>query len=121
MNLVLDIAAAILFLIGSAFVVIGCIGLVRFPDFYTRLHPAGVTDTAGAELIIIAMMLQAPSWVVVAKLGFIAAFLFLTSPVATHAIANAAWVSGLAPLIGRDLTYAELDRGKDTDSTGGEG
>jgi len=104
-DLLIDIASWALFLAGAAFVVIGCIGLVRFPDFYTRLHAAGVTDTAGAELIVLGMILQAPNWVVVAKLLFIAAFLFLTSPVATHSIANAAWVSGLAPMLGRELKY----------------
>lgn len=106
-DLIRDIAAWGFILSGSAFVLIGCIGLVRFPDFYTRLHPAGVTDTAGAELILIGLALQAPSWLVAVKLGLIIAFLFLTSPVATHAIAHAAWVNRLAPMTGRDLTYAE--------------
>ncbi|MEL6111238.1 MAG: monovalent cation/H(+) antiporter subunit G [Pseudomonadota bacterium] len=94
-------------LAGSAFVIIGCVGLVRFPDFYTRLHPAGVTDTAGAELILIGMALQAPTWLIAVKVGLIMAFLFLTSPVATHAIAHAAWVSRLAPMTGADLSYGD--------------
>lgn len=98
-----DLASWVLFLAGSAGVVIGALGIVRFPDFYTRLHAAGVTDTAGAELVIIAMMIQAPNWLVVAKLAFIGLFLFFTSPVATHAIAHAAWVSGLKPLLGAEL------------------
>ncbi len=104
-DLLIDVASWGLLLVGAAFVVIGCIGLVRFPDFYTRLHAAGVTDTGGAELIVLAMILQAPNWVVITKLLFIAAFLFLTSPVAAHSIANAAWVSGLAPRLGRELDY----------------
>ena len=78
---------------------------MRFPDFYSRLHAAGVTDTAGAELMVIAMMLQAPNWLVVAKLAFIAVFLGLTSPVATHAIAHAAWMTGFKPMQGPDLRY----------------
>ncbi len=105
--LVRDIASWALILIGSAGVGAGALGLVRFPDFYTRLHAAGVTDTAGAELIIFGMMLQAPSWVIVAKLGFIAVFLGLTSPVATHAIAHAAWMVGFRPMLGADLHYGE--------------
>jgi len=98
-----DILSWILFVIGGLGVVIGAVGIVRFPDFYARLHAAGVTDTAGAELIILGMALQAPSWIVVAKLAFIGFFLFLTSPVATHAIAHAAWVSGLKPMLGPEL------------------
>jgi len=104
-GLVRDILSWALFLTGGAAVVIGALGIVRFPDFYTRLHAAGVTDTAGAELIVFAMMLQAPSWLIVAKLGFIAIFLALTSPVATHAMAHAAWRGGFKPLSGPDLRY----------------
>ena len=103
--LIRDIASWVLFLVGGAMVVIGAVGLVRFPDFFTRLHAAGVTDTAGAELIIIGMMLQSPSWLQVAKLGFIGIFLLLTSPVATHALAHAAWMTGFKPMQGPDLRY----------------
>lgn len=98
-----DALSWMLFLLGSVGVVVGAIGIVRFPDFYTRLHAAGITDTAGAELILLAMMLQAPNWLVVAKLVFIGFFLFMTSPVSTHAIAHAAWVVGLRPMLGADL------------------
>lgn len=108
--LVKDIASWALFLIGGTGVVVGALGIVRFPDFYTRLHGAGITDTAGAELMVIAMMLQAPSWIVVAKLGFIAIFLGLTSPVATHAIAHAAWMTGFRPMEGKDLRYEGDER-----------
>ncbi len=105
LDLIRDIASWVLFLVGGAMVVIGAVGLVRFPDFFTRLHAAGVTDTAGAELIIIGMMLQSPSWLQVAKLGFIGVFLLLTSPVATHALAHAAWMTGFKPMQGTDLRY----------------
>ncbi|MEL7486897.1 MAG: monovalent cation/H(+) antiporter subunit G [Pseudomonadota bacterium] len=101
--LALDIASWILFVVGGAGIVAGAIGIVRFPDFYTRLHAAGVTDTAGAELVLLGMALQAPNWLVVAKLAFIGFFLFFTSPLSTHAIAHAAWVVGLRPLLGSEL------------------
>ncbi len=96
-TLLLNILSWVLFIVGGAAVVIGALGIVRFPDFYTRLHAAGVTDTAGAELIILGM----------AKLAFIAAFLGLTSPVATHAIAHAAWMVGFKPLEGANLQHGE--------------
>lgn len=102
-----DIASWALFLIGGAAVIVGSIGLVRFPDFYTRMHAAGITDTAGAELMLVAMALQAPNWQVVAKLFFIGVFLFFTSPTATHAIAHAAWIVGQKPLLGPDLKREE--------------
>ncbi len=103
LDLIRDILSWGLFLLGGAGVVIGAIGIVRFPDFYTRLHASGITDTAGAELILLGMILQAPNWLVVAKLVFVGFFLFMTSPVSTHAIAHAAWVVGLRPMLGPDL------------------
>ncbi|WP_243396492.1 monovalent cation/H(+) antiporter subunit G [Hyphococcus luteus] len=95
------------FLAGGISVVSGAIGIVRFPDFYTRLHAAGVTDTGGAELILIGMLFQAPTWIVAVKILFIGFFLFFTSPVATHAIAHAAWMVGFRPLEGPELRYKE--------------
>lgn len=103
LDLIRDGASWILFLTGSFFIVTGAIGLVRFPDFYTRMHAAGVTDTAGAELMFLGMLLQAPSWIIAVKILFIGFFLFMTSPVATHAIAHSAHVVGLRPLLGPDL------------------
>ncbi len=103
LDLIRDILSWALFLIGGAGVIAGAIGIVRFPDFYTRLHAAGITDTAGAELMLLAMILQAPTWLVVAKLLFVGFFLFMTSPVSTHAIAHAAWIVGLRPMLGPEL------------------
>ena len=95
------------FLFGGLAVVAGALGIVRFPDFYTRLHAAGVTDTGGAEMLLIGMLLQAPTWIVAMKIFFIGAFLFFTSPVATHAIAHSAWMVGFRPLEGPELKYKE--------------
>lgn len=102
-----DIASWICFAFGGLAVVSGALGVVRFPDFYTRLHAAGVTDTGGAEMILLGMLLQSATWIVAVKLFFIGAFLFFTSPVATHAIAHAAWMVGFKPLEGPELRYRE--------------
>ena len=48
-ELILNLVSAGLLAAGSIFVLIGAFGLIRFPDFYTRLHAAGITDTLGAE------------------------------------------------------------------------
>ena len=110
--LIRDILSWTLFLVGGFAVAAGAVGLVRFPDFYTRLHAAGVTDTAGAELIILGMLLQAPNWIVAVKLVFIGIFLGLTSPVATHAIAHAAHMVGFKPMLGDRLSYPDDDDGQ---------
>lgn len=108
---VLDALSWGLFAVGGLLVLAGALGLVRFPDFYTRLHAAGVTDTMGADLILLAMALQADDLLVIMKLFFVFVFLVLTSPVSTHAVAHAAFVGGLNPLTGPDLTYAETGEG----------
>ncbi len=108
---VLDALSWAFFLTGSVLVFAGALGLVRFPDFYTRLHAAGVTDTMGADLILLGMALQADDFLIVMKLFFIFVFLLLTSPVSTHAAAHAAYVGGLNPLTGPELTFAETGEG----------
>ena len=84
-------------LLGSAFCIIGGIGLIRLPDFYSRIHGGGITDTLGAGLVMLGLMLQAGWSLVTVKLVLIMLFLLLTSPVASHAIARAARHSGLQP------------------------
>jgi multicomponent Na+:H+ antiporter subunit G len=86
---------------GLFFVLAGAVGVIRLPDFYTRLHAAGMTDTLGAELILFGLILQADGWQVIAKLLLVAFFLFVTSPTATHAVAHAAYKAGEKPLLGR--------------------
>lgn len=87
--------------VGLFFVLAGTIGVLRLPDFYTRLHAAGMTDTLGAELIIIGLMIQSGFSQLSLKLLLVAIFLLLTSPTATHAVANAAHNAGLKPLLGK--------------------
>lgn len=99
MELVLDLASWALLLLGSAFAVIGGVGMLRLPDFYTRMHGASLTDTLGAGLILIGLMLQAGFSLVTVKLVLILAFIFFTSPTSAHALAKAALGSGLKPLL----------------------
>ncbi len=92
---------------GSVFVVIGAVGTLRFPDFWSRLHAASITDSAGMILLVIGMCLQAGLTLVTVKLLIIGVFLFITGPTSTHAVANAALVTGLRPPEGEGLTGAE--------------
>ena len=108
-ELILNLFSAGLLAAGSIFVLIGAFGLIRLPDFYTRLHAAGITDTLGAELILLGLMFQAGLSLVTVKLILISLFIFFTSPTATHAVANAARVMGLKPMLvpDKDLENAE--------------
>ena len=107
----LDIASAALMLTGAVFLMAGALGMLRLPDFYTRMHAAGVTDTLGAELIIIGLMLQSGWSLVTVKLALLGLFVFLTSPTATHATANAAYKSGLKPILQRFRPRSPEDNG----------
>ena len=77
-------------LAGSFFGISGGVGILRFPDFFTRLHAAGVTDTMCTALILIGLMFQTGLNVILVKLFLTLAFLLLTSPTATHSLAKAA-------------------------------
>jgi multicomponent Na+:H+ antiporter subunit G len=84
-----------------AFCLIGGIGLLRMPDFYTRMHAASVTETLGAGLILLGLMLQAGWTLVAVKLLMIGLLVFFVSPTASHALARAALLRGLKPLCSR--------------------
>lgn len=88
-------------LTGIFFVMAGTLGVLRLPDFYTRLHAAGMTDTLGAELVILGLIIQSGFTQMSLKLLLVAFFLLLTSPTATHAIANAAYKAKLNPKLGK--------------------
>ena len=83
--------------LGSLLGIVGGIGMHRFPDFYTRLHAAGTTDTLCAALFLLGLGLQAGLTLASLKLFLIFAFIFFTSPTASHSLANAAMLGGLKP------------------------
>jgi len=97
MDMLIEILSWGLILTGSFFAVIGAIGALRFPDFWSRLHAVSVTDSAGMILLICGMCLQSGLTLVTVKLLIILAFLFITGPTAIHAVVNAAYVAGRRP------------------------
>ena len=97
MDLALEIVVWACVLAGSFFAIVGGIGLIRMPDLYTRLHGASVTDTLGAGLIFLGLMIESGFTLVSLKLAMIMLLLLLTSPTTAHAIAKAALMSGQQP------------------------
>ncbi len=96
--MILDIISAALLLTGVFFGVTGAIGLFKFPDFFSRIHAASVTDSIAALLIIAGLLLQTHFDLNTAKLLFILVFLLITSPTSSHALAKAARHGGLLSL-----------------------
>lgn len=99
MILIYDLVSWFSLVLGSLFCIIGGIGLLRLPDFYSRIHAGGITDTLGAGLVLVGLMVQGGLSLVTVKLIMIFLLLFLVSPTSTHAVAKAAFTSGLKPLI----------------------
>jgi multicomponent Na+:H+ antiporter subunit G len=99
MALVLDVLSWICLLGGAVFLLVGAIGILRFPDFYTRLHAVSVCDTMGAGLVLIGLMLQGGLSLVTVKLLLIFYFMLFSGPTAVHALAEAAFQGKLKPLV----------------------
>lgn len=89
-------------LAGGLFCVIGAVGMLRMPDFYTRMHAASVIDTLGVGLILGGLLLQGGGWLVALKLVTMGLLIFFASPTASHALAKAAMVRGLKPYVHPD-------------------
>jgi multicomponent Na+:H+ antiporter subunit G len=102
MSVALDVVSACALVAGGLFCIVGGIGILRMPDFYTRMHATSVTETLGAALILIGLMVQAGFTLVAAKLAMIGLLIFFTSPTATHALARAAMVRGVAPVLAQE-------------------
>jgi multicomponent Na+:H+ antiporter subunit G len=96
---VIDLASWACLVTGGVFCIVGAVGLVRMPDFYTRVHAASVIDTLGAGLVLLGLLLQAGLTLVGAKLAVIGLLLLVASPTATHALVRAAMHRGLEPLL----------------------
>jgi multicomponent Na+:H+ antiporter subunit G len=99
MSAALDIASWALLVAGGAACLVGAFGMLRMPDFYTRVHAASLTETVGAGFVLLGLMLQAGWSLVAAKLAIIGLLVFFTSPAAAHALARAAHGGGLEPLL----------------------
>lgn len=100
MSLLIDIASGLCLLAGAFFCLVGAWGLLRMPDFYTRVHAASVLETLGADLILLGLVLQAGFTLVAAKLLLIGLLIFFASPTASHALTRAAMLRGVKPLLG---------------------
>jgi multicomponent Na+:H+ antiporter subunit G len=106
---VAELLTWVLIVAGSLFLIVGGIGILRLPDFYSRIHPAGITDTMGAWLVLVGLMFASESWMVTVKLAMLLVFLAITSPLATHALAKAAFMRGLRPMLGHELAQEAED------------
>ena len=102
----LDVLSAVLLLTGVGLAVAAAVGLVRFPDVFSRMHAATKPATLGLLCVTVGAALQMEQGSDAVKLLLVAAFQLLTAPVAAHMIGRAAYRSGTGAL--DDLVVDEL-------------
>ncbi len=112
-----DLIAILLIVAGIVFFLGASVGLIRFPDFYTRMHAAGKGDTLSSLLVILGFAIHgfrefdgSVDVIVFLKLMAICAFIMLTSPSSTHALMDAGYEDGIKPVIGAGGENALDDR-----------
>jgi multicomponent Na+:H+ antiporter subunit G len=94
---ILDVVSAGLLLLGGGFFLAGTVGLLRFPDVYTRLHALTKADNLGLGLVVAGLAVQAESWAAVGKLALIWLLVLVASAFACHLVARAALRRGITP------------------------
>ncbi|HOW65318.1 MAG TPA: monovalent cation/H(+) antiporter subunit G [Candidatus Paceibacterota bacterium] len=99
--MILDLLTGLLLVAGLFFFVAGTVGLLRFPDLYSRLHALTKADNVGLGLTVLALMFQAESWPEVFKLGLIWLMVLAASATVCFLIGNEAYRRGMKPWTGR--------------------
>jgi multicomponent Na+:H+ antiporter subunit G len=94
---VLDLLAILLLVAGGFFFLAGTVGLLRFPDVYTRLHALTKVDNLGLGCVVVALMLRADSVAILFKLGLIWSLALLATATAGYLIARSARHHGIQP------------------------
>ncbi len=87
---------------GSFFILVSSLAVMRLPDYFSRIHGAGITDTLGAGLILLGLGLQAGLSLVSVKLLLTLLFMMLTGPVTVHALSKTAYRQGFKPLLAKE-------------------
>ena len=104
--------AGLIFFLGAA------VGMVRFPDFYTRMHAAGKGDTLSTMLMLAGFGLvtmedfSVGSWLILVKIMAVVLFIYLTSPTSSHALMRAAFEDDEMPLTEADLKKSKGRKGR---------
>lgn len=96
-ELLINIFSWMAIILGSVFIITGAYGAYKAPGFWIRLQSVSLIESLGAFLILIGLGLQSGFTFVTVKIVIIGIFLFITGPTSTHALANAAFSSGVRP------------------------
>ncbi len=93
----LDAVSALLLASGAFFFFAGTVGLLRFPDVYTRLHALSKVDNLGLGLVVLGLMVRADSWPVALELALIWGLALAAAATASYLVATSALGNGVRP------------------------
>lgn len=85
------ILSSIFLISGLVFIIVGAFGIYRFNNVFTRIHALSLIDNIGVNLMLIGLIFLQESWVSMIKVILLIVLILLLSPLACHAIANAAY------------------------------
>ncbi|MEL7498452.1 MAG: monovalent cation/H(+) antiporter subunit G [Planctomycetota bacterium] len=105
--IVVEVLAWICLVAGSFFSIVGGFGIVRMPEFFSRMHAGGITDTLGAGLVVLGLLFHSDGVLPAIKLLMILFFLLVTSPTACHALAKSALSQGMRPELENDAVKSK--------------
>ena len=94
----IEIFGDIVILVGILFLITSLLGIIRFRDFYNKIHGASIADSFAAPLMLIGLGMISHDFWIFTKLFLLAILFLIIQPVSCHSIANSAWISGLKPL-----------------------
>tara|TARA_Y100000746_G_C15369589_1_gene393585 strand:- start:421 stop:744 length:324 start_codon:yes stop_codon:yes gene_type:complete len=97
LELLINILSWMTIISGSGFIITGAYGAYKAPGFWSRLQSVSLIESLGAFLVLIGLGLQSGFTFITIKIVIIGIFLFITGPTSTHALANAAFSSGVRP------------------------
>ena len=108
-----EIIAALFILAGSVFFIGSAIGMLRLPDFYTRIHASGNSETLGCMLSFIGLMIYEGPTITALKMSLVFIIVFLANPIGSHILGKAAYKSGHRVLTAKDLVEEEKEEDED--------
>ena len=110
------LAGSVVTLIGSVFLFLGALGVLRMPDIYNRMQAGAKTTTLGSILALTGIGIYRPGWL--AQMLMLVAFIVITNPISTHALARAAHFAGVAltgESVGDKLAEEEREHREETE------
>jgi len=107
--MILNVIVILFVVIGIYFMLVGSVGILRLPDYYTRAHAVSTSDTLGIMLVLVGLIIYEGFNINSAKLAFIALFIMLSNPIGSHALGRAAYNQRVKPFLnGSEIKSSEI-------------